>query len=187
MVRRAAHRKPANHYERIRNIYMNIYAFRRRDRGSLLIVGAFILVATLDPVSGRSQTVPAARGFTYQHDEIHEKPWSIHIVKVDRSNLHLELHTTLGGGDRFGLGTLSQQIRTMPASLGRVVAGINGDYFRNEYPYEGDPKGLQILRGELVSGPNDWTCFWLDAAREPHMTNVLAQFEVTWPGGEKSS
>jgi hypothetical protein len=148
---------------------------------------ALILIAAVTPLRALAQAVPAARGFTYQHDEIHEKPWSIHIVKVDRSNPRLELQTTLGGGDRIGVGTLSQQIRTLPASLGRAVAGINGDYFRNEYPYEGDPKGLQIMRGELVSGPKDWTCCWVDAAREPHMTNVIAQFEVTWPGGEKSA
>ncbi|MHB8521272.1 MAG: phosphodiester glycosidase family protein [Limisphaerales bacterium] len=144
-------------------------------------------LAADSPVTG------LAHGFSYQHEEIPDKPWSIHIIEVDRSNRDLELQTTLGGGDRFGLATLSRQVRTLPPELGRPVAAINGDYFyggfggfyRRRYAYLGDPKGLQILRGELVSGPADWTCFWVDPAGKPHMTNVASHFQVTWPNGER--
>ena len=126
------------------------------------------------------------RGFSYHHDEIPEKPWSIHVVRIDRTNSALELQTTLGHGDKFGLATLSDQIKGMAPELGHAVAGINGDYYQREYPYMGDPKGLQILHGELVSGPCDWTCFWADGAGNPHMTNVVSRFEVIWPTGQKT-
>jgi uncharacterized protein YigE (DUF2233 family) len=126
------------------------------------------------------------RGFSYFHEEIPQGPWSIHVLKVDRHNPAFELHTALAKGNHFGLATLSEQIKTLPSDLGRPVAAINGDYYRNDGPYTGDPKGLQIMRGELISGPCDWTCFYVDTAGNPQMTNVSAQFEIAWPNGQKT-
>lgn len=163
--------------------------------GSAVILSLLLVFGSsrASPAADKPATGPA-HGFSYQHEEIPDKPWSIHIIEVDRSNRELELQTTLGGGDRFGLATLSRQVRTLPPELGRPVAAINGDYFyggfggfyRRRYPYLGDPKGLQILRGELVSGPSDWTCFWVDPAGKPQMTNVTSLFQVTWPNGERT-
>jgi hypothetical protein len=104
---------------------------------------------------------------------------------VDRSNPNLELHTALGKTATFGLTPLSEQVKALPTELGRPVAAINGDYYRDEGAYVGDPKGLQIMRGELVSGPCGWTCFWIDPGGMPRMTNVVSRFEVTWSNGEK--
>jgi len=149
---------------------------------------AVLLLSGSSPC-GRGADRPASdttHGFSYQHDEVRDKPWSVHIVKVDRASPEVELHTMLGQGDRFGMATLSQQIRVLPPEIGRPVAAVNGDYYYRQYPYVGTPKGLQILRGELVSGPSDWTCFWIDASGQPHMTNVLSRFAVTWPTGEKT-
>jgi large repetitive protein len=47
----------------------------------------------------------------------------------------------------------------------------------------GDPKGIQISHGELVSAPCDWTCFWIDANGQPNMGQVASKFTVTWPDG----
>jgi hypothetical protein len=150
-----------------------------------LLGGLLCLVLAIASSSVLAGAERSGRGFTYKHDEDPAKPWSIHIVKVQRSSPELELQTTLGLGTKFGLTTLSEQIKTLPPGTGRAVAGINGDYYRTENPYIGDPKGLQIVRGEVVSGPAEWTCFWIDGAGEPHMTNVLSRFEVTWPNGQK--
>ena len=114
---------------------------------------------------GRASEAPTERarvshGLSYQHDEVPDVPWSIHIVKVDRSHSDLELHTIQAKGHAFGLTKLSDQVKLVPAELGRPLAAINGDFYRKETPYEGDPKGLQIMRGELISAPCDWTCFW---------------------------
>ena len=38
--------------------------------------------------------------------------------------------------------------------MGHAVAGLNGDFYERENPlYAGDPRGLQIVDGELLSGP----------------------------------
>jgi hypothetical protein len=161
----------------------NSEAFRGWSGIVLLI---FVLSATPFCHAG-TNAAPArpARGFSYHRDDIARGPWSIHVVKVDRSSGNLELHTALGKGAGFGLTPLSGQVKALPAELGRPVAAINGDYYRDEGSYAGDPKGLQIMRGELVSGPCDWTCFWVDPAGNPQMTNVASRFEVAWSTGEK--
>src|SRR5262249_31677283 len=65
------------------------------------------------------------------------------------------------------------------------IAAVNGDFYqRDSQYYNGDPMGLQVLNGELVSGPNHSECFWIDADGNPHITNVASQFKVTWPKGE---
>jgi hypothetical protein len=128
-----------------------------------------------------------SHGISYRHDEIAEGPWSIHLVKVERANAELELQTTLAGGSALGVATLSQQMKIFPTEVGRPLAAINGDFFKRDEPYLGDPKGLQIVRGELVSAPCDWTAFWTDTNGSPHMTNILSRFQVIWPTGEKST
>jgi hypothetical protein len=44
---------------------------------------------------------------------------------------------------------------------------------------------LQIVNGELISGP-DTECVWFDKAGNPHLDEVQADFEVTWPNGSKT-
>jgi hypothetical protein len=163
---------------------MNLTRSNRRFRGrwsgiALLFPVLFCHAATNGSPARHS------RGFSYQSDDISEGPWSVHIVKVDRSNRSLELHSALGRGTGIGLAPLSEQVKSLPPEFGRPVAAINGDYYRDEGVYAGDPKGLQIMRGELVSGPCGWTCFWIDAAGNPQMTNVISHFEASWPSGEK--
>ncbi|MBI3417013.1 MAG: phosphodiester glycosidase family protein [Verrucomicrobia bacterium] len=139
------------------------------------------LALAKDPPAERAGT---GHGLSYQHDEVPAIPWSIHIVKIDRANPDFELHTALANGNGFGLSALTDLLKLVPTDLGRPVAAVNGDFYRKETPYEGDPKGLQIMRGELISAPCDWACFWIDGAGNPHLTNVVSRFRVTWPNGE---
>ncbi|MBM3835466.1 MAG: phosphodiester glycosidase family protein [Verrucomicrobia bacterium] len=174
------HANPARNHSSFRKI-VRLYSI------SAIAVSGFVAAGgSFNCAAAERSASKLAQGFSYRHDEVREKPWSVHIVKVDLSNPDFELHTTLGQGTRFGMATLSEQIRTIPREVGKPVAGINGDYYLTDRPYAGDPKGLQITRGELISAPCDWTCFWLDAAGVPHMTNVLGRFAVTWPNGPKS-
>jgi hypothetical protein len=74
----------------------------------------------------------------------------------------------------------------MPSEVGQPLAAINGDFYRIEQePYAGDPRGLQIMLGELVSGPSK-TCFWIDADGNPSLGTVAAHFTATWPNGEST-
>ena len=128
------------------------------------------------------------RGYTYLHDEVPSVPWSIHVVKFDRCRKDFFLDTALGLGTNFGMTVVSEQIKTLPPMPGKAVVAVNGDFFNSSANYPGDPMGIQITRGELVSTAiPDRACFWLDAAGEPHRTNVLSLMKVIWPDGKATS
>jgi hypothetical protein len=151
--------------------------------GVLMVVFlTFFCSSCFSAQPGPALTNRNERGFSYRRDIIPNVPWSVNIVQIDRSSTDLELHTTLARGSMIGLNVLSEQVKALSPELGRPLAAVNGDFYRNdETPYKGDPKGLQIMEGELVSAPCDWSCFWLDAAGNPRMTNVTARFDVNWP------
>jgi len=72
----------------------------------------------------------------------------------------------------------------VPTEWGQPAAALNGDYFGDTYLYFGDPAGLQIAQGELISGPHPTrVCFWMDARGELHRGVVQSLFRVTWPDG----
>ncbi len=127
-------------------------------------------------------------GIVYEHDEVPDAPWSIHVVKVERGRADLGFETTLGANQQLGMGLVSDQLKSVPPGTGRVLAAINGDFYNYENKdYAGDPKGLQIVRGELVSAPDEGrSCFWIDAAGNPRITNVQSRFSVTLPDGRSA-
>ena len=59
-----------------------------------LIASAFVLHAG-DNVP---ETEQKGRGVFYVHNEIEDGPWSIHVLKIDRSRKDLKLHAALAGG-----------------------------------------------------------------------------------------
>src|SRR3954463_11601567 len=149
-----------------------------------LCIAAFFVVSLL--ASDATNSSRRAQELSYRHEQIPKGPWSTHLVIIDRSNHNLELQTTLPRGRHFGLATLSEQIMAFCGD-GHVIAGINGDYFERHGPYTGDPQGLQIIHGELVSGPFDWACFWIDAGGKPNIGKVDSFFNVVLASGEKLS
>src|SRR5262249_7406026 len=92
----------------------------------LLVPGAAIALAR-QPAQTAGKP---AHGVTYQHVEIPDGPWSVHVVKVERGNPEFEIHSAMARGNKFGLATLSEQIRALPPQIGKPVAGVNGDFFR---------------------------------------------------------
>ena len=149
----------------------------------LLLIFIFAAsVAAADAPAGKRSS-----RFSYRRDDVASGPWAIHIVKIDRASRNVELQTTLPAGNRFGLVRLSEHVKAMGSSAGKPLAAINGDYYETDAPYIGDPRGLQIMRGELISAPSDWTCFWLDAAGNPTMGRVESAFEIELPNSSKIS
>lgn len=150
-----------------------------------LSVLALIAAAPAVMVSCGSSKQTQGDGVTYRHDRVSSQPWSIHIVKIDRARADLILQTTLARDTVRGLSTLADQVRSLPPSAGRPVAALNGDFYvvDERSPYVGDPRGLQILRGELVSAPTDQASFWIDTSGQPQATNVTSKLQVTWPDG----
>jgi hypothetical protein len=127
------------------------------------------------------------RGINYRNDRIESAPWSVHVVKVSRDDPTLEVRSTLARGTILGLSTVSEQARSIQAEIGTPLAGINGDFYEREgSSYTGDPRGLQIVDGELVSAPTgnpNYCAFWVDADGTPHTGNVTSQFKATLTDG----
>lgn len=164
---------------------------KQRPAWAALLLAAAILASTPSLRAAPAST-PASddsartnRAFSYTNDKIPEGPWSIHLVKIDRNNTDYELHTTLGAGQITGMTTLTEQVKALPQSLGRPMAAINGDfYLTSPRAYNGDPQGLQILEGELVSAPApDYPCLWIDSKGRPQTAIVQPVFRVTWKHG----
>jgi len=119
----------------------------------------------------------------YIHRRLGAGPLSIHLVKIDRSQPDLAFTSSLARNTIYNLEPVSRQVQALDALLGKPLVAVNGDFFRIRLgPYRGDPLGLQVLRGELVSSPKN-TCFWIDAEGRPHIAYVHPSFRATWPDG----
>ncbi len=182
--------------EKARQVWLEPRTRRLLLLGSLPILllglgtGIVLMFWTLPVFSGHLTSVlnpKAARGMIYFHDSERKVPWSMHVVKISRTRKDLEVHSVMGGGTNQGMTLVSEQIKRIPSEWGRPVAAINGDLY-NEHPdYPGDPEGLQIVHGELVSGPSPTrVCCWIDAEGNPHRDDVRSRFAVTWPDGSST-
>jgi hypothetical protein len=150
-----------------------------------LAIGLTLLSHRSAAASGtNAEAARPERWFQYTNEVIDDIPWSIHVVKLDRTSRDFEFVTTLGKGDFFGMSTVSEQLKMLPRELGRPMAAINGDFYDKSEKYQGRPRDLQIYRGEVVSNPAGHTCFWVAPDGTPHMTNVYSRFRVTWPDGK---
>lgn len=109
-------------------------------------------------------------------------PWVIHVVRVPRNQSEFQLSAVHADGRAVGLEPTSRQTKVL-TGLGSPIAAINGDFYRRSGPFAGDPRGLQIVEGELISAPGGSASFWIDANGEPHITNTISLLAVTWPGG----
>lgn len=156
-----------------------------RQRSRLILPLPVLLLALLCQTVATHAADAPERGFAYRCDRVAEGPWSVHVITMSRSNPNVELHTALAKGGQIGLAPLSEQMKLVPKDLGRPVGAVNGDYYWDEGVCEGDPKGLLIRNGELVSAPCGWSCFWIDPEGKPRMTNVVSRFEAVLPDGEK--
>lgn len=108
-------------------------------------------------------------------------PIAIQLLKIPRQSRALEIQSVHSGGKPIGLAPLTDQLKLIEG--GAVVAAINGDFYQREGPFAGDPRGLQIVGGELISAPTGSTTFWIDAIGEPHITNTQSGLRLTWPSG----
>lgn len=126
----------------------------------------------------------SGEGLAWRRDRLSDGPLAYTVVRWDRSRNDLRLYPTLAQGTQIGLNTLTRQLELVPADAGRPVAAINGDFYTTENElFPGDPRGLFISRGELVSAPAQRDCFWLDAQGQPHVGEVRSQFSLKWPDG----
>ena len=136
---------------------------------------------TPSPIAAVARESKSEPGVTYRNDRVASVPWSIHIVKVDRTRKDLAFQAPLALGTVLGVSLISEQARAIPPALGRALAGVNGDFYeRDNATYAGDPRGLQIVNGELVSGTST-AAVWFDARGQPQVDDVKGDFKITWP------
>ena len=146
-------------------------------------VAIAVLAAGVVAVHADDAFTSLAQGVEYRHDVRANGPLSIHVLRMDRQH-KWDLQTGLGQGTVFGLEPLAGIVARVAAQLKKpAVAAINGDFFViKPGPYQGDPRGLQIAQGELVSRPMG-SSFWVAPSGEWKIARVESKLHVIWPDG----
>lgn len=145
---------------------------------------ALTLLSRIGIADGPIVFQPLCRGVEYRHDVRAAGPLSIHVLRIDRRQ-KWDVQAGLGQGAVYGLETLGGIVsRTETAAKKPAVAAINGDFFViKQGPYQGDPRGLQIVQGELVSRPTG-NSFWIAPDGKPKIGYVESKLRVLWPDGK---
>lgn len=146
--------------------------------GCTILLNAFVL-----QVLAADQPPSSSEGLSYKNTVVESVPLSIHVVKIDRSGSRFSILSRHAGGGALGLSTLADQIKALDTTAGKAVAGINGGFFQRDQTYAGSPRGLQIVDGELLTGPSGSATLWIDLLGEPHLDTVSSQFRILWPDG----
>lgn len=143
-----------------------------------------LLLASLSQLLGMDRSTPElGPGIEYVHRQIGDKPLSVFVAKIERGRGDLGWSSTLARGTVTGLSSVSKQAEAFPTERGTPLVAVNGDFFVIQSgPYQGDPLGLHIVNGELVSRPVG-VSFWIDPGGKPHGNRVRAEFIVYWPDG----
>ena len=154
------------------------------------MVGVGLLVLATADFSRAAEGIAykeVSLGVQYAHISKTQGPLSIHVVRFDYHRPDLKLLSILGRETIFGLASVRKEISALPPGAGQPIAGINGDYFIMKRDlYQGDPRGLQITEGQLVSSPGKDACFWLEPAGRPRMGIARSECKVLWPNGKET-
>jgi exopolysaccharide biosynthesis protein len=149
----------------------------------LFLCSSFFLCSPADATS-EPAFAKVDKGLEYIHRRLGDEPWSIHILKIKQSESEFQFVSTLARDKIFGLASLREQISRIDSQLGVPLAAVNGDFFRiRTGPYQGDPLGLQIVNGLLVSSPTG-ASFWINANGRPKMGHVKSKFKANLPNGQ---
>jgi len=123
----------------------------------ILPVGMFFWIAD-KPFSQVVAEIPLvetlAGGIAYREYSLSDGPWSIQVLQIPRKSREIMLEVSVGGSRILGLEPLDSIAARSSVRNGKAIAGVNGDfYILQQGPYQGDPIGLCVTRGELVSTP----------------------------------
>ncbi|HYV37754.1 MAG TPA: phosphodiester glycosidase family protein [Gemmataceae bacterium] len=158
--------------------------FRLGVSCALLVLLAFLAPSWPQAASDYRALEP---GLDYKHETKADGPFSIHVLRIDRTKTNWQWCAPLGEVRIMGLSPVTKIAKaTEDWQKARAVAAINGDWFEIKAgPYQGDPRGLQIVEGELVSAPARGHCvFWVDPKGNPYMGEIESRLGVIWPDGK---
>lgn len=153
-----------------------------------IVILCAIFLGSLTPAQSDypAEYRPLEPGLDYRHEKT-DAPHSIHVLRIDRGRKHWHWTTGQGQGRVLGLGAVASIVQAT-ARHGRPVAAINGDWFEIvPGNYQGDPRGLQILDGEIVSAPAAYSCFWVDRDGNPRIDQIISDLRIIWPDGKSET
>lgn len=109
---------------------------------------AVLLALCLMP--GRVISKPIAPGVAYTNEVLTDPPTVIHVLRVSMNDPKISVRVGLAT-DAIGIAGPAKGRETVGslAKRMRATAAVNGDFF----PFTGDPLGLCIMDGDLVSEP----------------------------------
>ncbi len=160
-----------------------------RLTGAFALVGWSLAVLLLTTGCQKAPPQPTGNygalepGLEYTNQHIPSAPWSVHVVRIERSAPQFQILSVHAENRALGLVPLSKILAGIPPAHGQAVAGINGDFYQRDKAYAGDPRGLQIIDHHFLSAPIGGVGFWIDASGEPHAGPVTNRFTVTLPDG----
>jgi hypothetical protein len=128
---------------------------------------------------------PVVPGLELAHLEMKtpDGPWSIFVVRVDRSRQDLKIRPVLAQESGASLRAVSSIANNFSLAGWQPVAAINANLFAKDTG--GFVAGLHIADGEVCSTPN-WPhtyAAWADRAGQLFVSPVTNGFSLTWPDG----
>ena len=124
-----------------------------RRLASILVI---LIVLALLPISGSAGTVTKilSDGVIFTQTITPDGPdvMVVNVLKIDTTNKNVKVESALAGGTVIeGDPTNGRETISHLTERTGVLAAVNADYF----PYTGDPLGVAIVNGDLVSEPFD--------------------------------
>jgi hypothetical protein len=122
----------------------------------------------------------------YESHRAAKIPTTVHVVRVPRKDHKWELESVHALGKAIGLAKVTAQLEIAARPEASPVVAINGDFYVRRGDFAGDARGLQIMKGELLSAPTGSASFWIDAVDQPHIGETISTFRVSWPDGSSA-
>ncbi len=125
---------------------------------SILLITVSILLPI--PALGQEKVERITDGITYFEYSIPVGPKVVQVLAINRQNDNTDLEVVLGGKQILGIEPLDRILLDFNEQ-GRIpAAAVNADfYLLKKDPFQGDPTGLCIIGGEMVSSPVNRSVF----------------------------
>ncbi|MEJ5253197.1 MAG: phosphodiester glycosidase family protein [Chthonomonadetes bacterium] len=157
--------------------------FSRTQRRTLWVaLWTYLLWLSWLPLHAQTAVKTLGEGVVLKQyvQTFYNSPQIVNVLEVDLRNPAVRVESALAGGTVYrqdptlGRETVSETVQRLDA-----LAGVNADFF----PFTGDPLGIHIQGGELVSEPSQRVAFGMTAQREVIFGEVVVRAEVTPEGG----
>lgn len=146
----------------------------------------YLLILALLPLHAQSTVKVLGEGVMLKQyvQTFADSPQIVNVLEVDLRNPAVRVEVALAGGTVYRQEP-TQGRETVSATVQRLgaLAGVNADFF----PFTGDPLGIHIQDGELISEPSQRVAFAMTAQKDVIFGEVVVQGEVTPEGGEPLS